>query len=176
MGDGGPPPLPQRGHRVHQSMDTINPLLPDMDWEMLQLIDPILETFILAQKELEGARYVTGSFTILTIGELRDGLKGAMDDLSMVTTRRPSDATSRAMGIVAPDAKSLWGDFINRWCEGRDILEYKEGRRWHPQIFKRVQVCVTALDPRCKDLYGIRPQEHAAVWKAVSREAVKLTL
>lgn len=56
---------------LRESMDKINPLLSDTDWEVLRLIDPILEPFMLAQKKLEGAQCVTGSLAIPTIGELR---------------------------------------------------------------------------------------------------------
>ena len=44
---------------------------------------------------------------IPTTGELRDGLKVAMDDLRKVNAPGLLDSTRTAMDIVTPDAKSL---------------------------------------------------------------------
>lgn len=32
------------------------------------------------------------------------------------------------------------------------------------------------LDPRCKHLFGILPEEHAAVWRTVAKKAVEVAL
>lgn len=167
----------RRAIQYHESMDEIHPLLSNTDWEVLKLVSPILEPFMAAQKSLEGAEYVTGSLTIATIGELRVGLEEAMKRLrSAAGDDNLTDDARKAMAIVLPDAEALWADFINRWGDGTAILESKEGRRRQPQGFKLPQVCATSLDPRTKHLYGIPPQEHAAVWSAVAKETVELAL
>ena len=60
--------------KLHESMGDVPPVLTETDWEVLRLVKPILQPFMLAQKDLEGAQYVTGSMTIPKIAELRDGL------------------------------------------------------------------------------------------------------
>lgn len=158
--------------KLHESMDDIPPVLTETDWEVLRLVEPILQPFMQAQKDLEGSKYVTGSMTIPKIAELRDGLEAAIVDLRNVAQTGLKDTTKEAMQAVLPDAEALWEDFKNRWGDGSSILEYKEGRRRQPQGFKLQQVFATALDPRSKHLYGIRPEEHGGVWRAVASRAV----
>lgn len=80
------------------------------------------------------------------------------------------------MEAVRPDADALMADFTNRWGDGSNILEYKEGKRRQPQKFKWKQVYATALDPRAKHLYRIQQQERAGVRRAVDSAAVDIAL
>ncbi|CAB1112273.1 unnamed protein product [Ectocarpus sp. CCAP 1310/34] len=160
--------------KLHESTDNIAPVLSETDWEVLRLIEPILRPFMQAQKDLEGAKYVTGSMTVPKIGELRNGLEAAIADLRATDRFGISASTREAMEAVLPDAEALWEDFLNRWGDGSSILEYREGKRRQPQGFKLQQVCATAVDPRAKHLYGIRQAEHASVWRAVATKAVDI--
>lgn len=162
--------------KLHESMDEVHPLLSDTDWEVLRLIEPILRPFMKAQKDLEGAQYVTGSMTIGKMAELREGLEAAITDLKAVAQQGLKETTQKAMEAVRPDAEALMADFTNRWGDGSNILEYREGKRRQPQGFKRQQVYATALDPRAKHLYGIQQREHAGVWRAVASAAVDIAL
>ncbi|CBJ33910.1 conserved unknown protein [Ectocarpus siliculosus] len=162
--------------KLHESMDEVHPLLSDTDWEVLRLIEPILRPFMKAQKDLEGAQYVTGSMTIGKMAELREGLEAAITDLKAVAQQGLKETTQKAMEAVRPDAEALMADFTNRWGDGSNILEYREGKRRQPQGFKRKQVYATALDPRAKHLYGIQQREHAGVWRAVASAAVDIAL
>eukprot|EP00752_Nemacystus_decipiens_P015390 g13723.t1 len=160
--------------KLHESTDNLAPVLSETDWEVLRLVEPILRPFMQAQKDLEGAKYVTGSMTVPKIGELRDGLEAAIADLKATDQLGIRASTKEAMEAVLPDAEALWEDFLNRWGDGSNILEYREGKRRQPQGFKLQQVCATAVDPRAKHLYGIRPAEHASVWRAVATKAVDI--
>lgn len=119
---------------------------------------------------------MTGSMTIPKIAELRDGLEAAIEDLRNVQRTGLKDTTKEAMQAVLPDTEALWKDFKNRWGDGSSILEYREGKRRQPQGFKLQQVFATALDPRAKHLYGIRPEEHGGVWRAVASKTVGIAI
>lgn len=80
---------------------------------MLQLVEPILEPFMKTQKDLEGAQYVTGSMTIPYIAQLRDGVKGAIVDLSNASEQGLTETRQKAMESVLPDAEALLADLIN---------------------------------------------------------------
>ena len=162
--------------KLHETMDNLDPLLSESDWEVLKLVSPLLEPFMEAQKKLEGADYVTGSLTIPTIGDLRVGLRAAIDNLRNVDGGYIAPVVREAMAVVLPDAEALWKDFVNRWGDGTATLKYKEGPRRQPQGFKLVQVLATALDPRTKCLFPILAEEQPAVWKAVIEAAVDVAL
>ncbi|CAN0568525.1 unnamed protein product, partial [Ectocarpus sp. 12 AP-2014] len=92
--------------KLHESMDEVHPLLSDTDWEVLRLIEPILRPFMKAQKDLEGAQYVTGSMTIGKMAELREGLEAAITDLKAVAQQGLKETTQKAMEAVRPDAEA----------------------------------------------------------------------
>ncbi|CAM9886015.1 unnamed protein product, partial [Ascophyllum nodosum] len=107
---------------LHESLDNVAPLLGPVDWNVLELLEPVLAPFMYVQKKLESSN-VTGS-------------------------------------LVVPLICDLPKDFNNRFGDGSDILTFREGPRRQPQGFRKVQVMATALDPRCKMLYGVLPNEH----------------
>ena len=42
--------------KLHESMDDIPPVLKETDWEVLRLVESILQPFTQAQKDLERAQ------------------------------------------------------------------------------------------------------------------------
>lgn len=166
----------EKAIKMHETLDSVPVLLSNEDWEVLRLLEPILEPFMKTQKALEGAKYVTASMTIPNIALLRNGIKDAIADLRNNSREGLTTTRQKAMESVLPDAEALLEDLTNRWGDGTNVMEYKEGRRRQPQGFKLVQVFATALDPRCKHLYGIQPSEHAAVWRAVAHAAVDIAM
>lgn len=68
---------------------------------------------------------------------------------------------------VLPCINALGADFVNRWGNGNNILDYTEGSRMKPRSFKPEQVIATTLDPHTKRMHGVQKREHANVWKHV---------
>ncbi|CAN0442995.1 unnamed protein product, partial [Ascophyllum nodosum] len=126
----------RRAVELHESLDNVAPLLGPVDWNVLELLEPVLAPFMYVQKKLE-SNNVTGS-------------------------------------LVVPLICDLPKDFNNRFGDGSDILTFREGPRRQPQGFRKVQVMATALDPRCKMLYGVLPNEHEGVWQAVAMAAADI--
>ena len=163
----------------HEEGDKIEPMLTAADWAVLKLIRPILEPFMTAQKLLEGAKYVTGSLVVPCIYDLRNELNDAIDDLQGSSDSDSGDDDAdfnAAKAAVMPCVTALHKDFVNRWGEESDLLNYTEGIRRQPRGFKLVQVLATALDPRTKLLYGIDDDVKPMVWKLVQDEAVKIAV
>ncbi|CAN0013254.1 unnamed protein product, partial [Ectocarpus sp. 13 AM-2016] len=161
--------------KMHEAADKLDPLLSAADWAVLKMILPVLEPFRNTQTLLEGRKYVTGSLVVPFIYDLRTSLEDAVEDLAELPP--DSDANvNTARAAAMPCIKALRDDFINRWGDGRNILIYKEGRRWQPGGFKPVQVLATALNPRTKIVYGVDEDEKADVWKLVEEEAVKIAV
>ena len=146
---------------MHESMHNVEPILTNEDWRILELIRPVLEPFMVAQRTLEGHQYVTGSLVIPTVHDLREGLKEA---IRMVPGMRcvidgeeddeygsMLDDDDRAVCAVKNCAKALLKDFNERWGDGTTNLVYKEGKRKQPQGFRRYK-CFPPLSirvPRC---------------------------
>ena len=76
--------------------------------------------------------------------------------------------------MLLPCVEALAKDFDNRFGDGSDILTFREGPQRQLQGFQKVQVMATALDPRCKILYGVLPNEHEGVWQAVAMAAADI--
>lgn len=91
MGDGRASAHLMKAVKLHESMEEVHQLLKD--WEVLRLIEPILQPFMKAQQDLDGVQCVTGSMTIekMKMAELREGLEAAIIDLKAVArgSKRP---------------------------------------------------------------------------------------
>ena len=58
---------------LHESLDNVAPLLGPVDWNVLELLEPILAPFMYVQKKLE-SNNVTGTLVVPLICDLRTGL------------------------------------------------------------------------------------------------------
>ena len=125
------------------------------------------------QKKIE-SNNVTGTLVVPLICDLRTGL-----ELERKTQQQPTPGASAdvlaARVLLLPCVEALAKDFESRFGNGSDILTFREGLRRQPRGFRKVQVLATALDPRCKMLYGVLPNEHEGVWQAVAMAAADIT-
>ncbi|CAB1116638.1 unnamed protein product [Ectocarpus sp. CCAP 1310/34] len=158
-----------------REIDSIPPLLNEKDWEVLQLVEPLLHPFMTAQKHLEASKGVTVSLVTAYIADLRDELDEAIERLQAYSCPAES-IVAEAKKDILRCAPALQTDLSRRWRDGTDVLVYTEGPRRQPRGFKKKQVLATALDPRSKSLYGIEETEHSDVWEAVANEAVKVAI
>lgn len=149
-------------------IDDVNPLLSDTDWKVLRLIYPILEPFMLAQKNLEGAEYVTGILTIVTIGKCATAV-GHSRPQRRFATGTPGQYQQGDADCFPRRGSAVCG--FNQLLERRQQRPRVQGGQAAPMPGQQ-QVCATDLDPRAEYVFGIRAEEPAAVWKVVADEAV----
>ncbi|CAN0399952.1 unnamed protein product, partial [Ascophyllum nodosum] len=64
----------RRAVELHESLDDVAPLLGPVDWNVLELLEPVLAPFMYVQKKLE-SNNVTGTLVVPLICDLRTGLK-----------------------------------------------------------------------------------------------------
>lgn len=67
-------------------------------------------------------------------------------------------------------------DDFSMWDGDKNVLMYREEKRFQPQGFRPEQLMATALDPRTKILYGIEDNEHEGLWIIVSRRAADIAV
>ncbi|CAN0256728.1 unnamed protein product, partial [Ascophyllum nodosum] len=128
----------RRAVELHESLNDVAPLLGPVDWNVFELLEPVLAPFMYVQKKLE-SNNVTGTLVVPLICDLRIGL-----ELERKTLQQPTPGASA------------------------DVLAVR------PRGFRKVQVMATALDPRCKMLYYVLPNEHEGVWQAVAMAAADI--
>ena len=124
------------------------------------------------QKKLE-SNNVTGTLVVPLICDLRTGLELERKTLQQPTPGASADVLA-ARVLLLPCVEALAKDFESRFGNGSDILTFREGLRRQPRGFQKVQVMATALNPRCKMLYGVLPNEHEGVWQAVAMAAADI--
>ena len=162
----------RRAVELHESLDNVAPLLGPVDWNVLELLEPVLAPFMYVQKKLE-SNNVTGTLVVPLICDLRTGLDLEREALQQPTPGASADVLA-ARVLLLLCVEVLAKDFDNRFGDGSDILTFREGPRRQPQGFRKVQVMATALEPRCKMLYGVLPNEHERVWQAVAIAAADI--
>ena len=101
------------------------------------------------------------------------GVKKSMALARAVVTRY-TKSSQAARVLLLPCVEALAKDFDSRFGNGSNILTFREAPRRQPRGFRKVQIMATALDPRCKMLYGILPNEHEGVWQAVAMAAADI--
>lgn len=163
----------RRAIELHESLNNVAPLLGPVDWNVFELLEPVLAPFMCVQKKLE-SNHVTGSLVVPLICDLRNGLEVERQALQQPAPGASADAQA-ARVLLLPCVDALAKDLNNRFGDGSDILTFREGHRRQPKGFRKVQVMATALDPRCKMLYGIPHNEHDGVWQAVAVAAADIT-
>ena len=151
----------RRAVELHESLDNVAPLLGPVDWNVLELLEPVFAPFMYVQKKLE-SNNVTGTLVVPLICDLRTGLELERKALQQPTPGASADVMAARI-LLLPCVEALAKDSDNRFGDGSDILTFREGPRRQPQGFRKVQVMATALDPRCKMLYGVLPNEHEGV-------------
>ena len=160
----------RRAVELHESLDDVAPLQGPVDWNVLELLEPVLAPFMYVQKKLE-SNIVTGTLVVPLICDLRTGLDLKRKALQQPTPGASTDVLA-ARVLLLPCVGALAKDFDNRFGDGSDILTFHEAPQ--PRGFRKVQVTATALDPRCTMRYGVLPNEHEGVWQAVAMAAADI--
>jgi hypothetical protein len=141
--------------------------ISDADWKYIESVRAVMMPFRAAQKTLEGEKYVTASFVVGMIREMRKDL----------------NKTSSEDQLANQLSKKILEDFENRWGDA-DYAIFELGLGVDAEI-RRVQqnrqkgihpvlVLATALDPRTKNLKGMKHQEINQVWDYVSNSLLRM--
>ena len=141
-----------------------NLIFDEIEWNVIEQVISVLKPFKMAQKHLEGEKYVTISYIPLMIDFIENKLQSV---LANATTNENVKSLVQSMII----------DFQNRW--GNNHI-----RKFNPYVvrgfYKRQVGChpliimTSALDPRLKNLSFIRNEdEKEDVWKYVLEEMKK---
>lgn len=78
--------------------------------------------------------------------------------------------------MVVPFLEALIEDFYNRWGSDKNVLTYRQRKRWRPQGTRSEHLMETALNPRTKILCGIQDNEHGELWTIVSRRTARVAV
>ena len=141
--------------------------LKDDDWTLLQELEAILEPFMEVQKELEGDSYVTASLVFPNVLYLREQLEQTV----AVKPRDDKEVLAwKAAMVLLKDLKKRW------FTSGIDIFNGKVRRgEMNRQIgFHPVFIMATALDPRFKNLIGLKEGEKNQVWECILHEMIEV--
>jgi hypothetical protein len=168
-------------------------VLTEEQWQLLTVVLQVLKPFAVAQRLLEGDKYVTGSMVVPMVGQIRkklEALSAWCDDnkethqlapmISGLIQGPPAHAASGDTGNAGKTRKTAAATqgmlqmFYDKFGNGTDVLIAKEGSRRQPRGLKPEQVLATALDPRTKTLDGIPLEEHEAVWEAVTARVAEI--
>ena len=135
-----------------------NLALEDMEWKIIQQIISVLKPFKMAQKHLEGEKYVTMSYIPMMINFIENKLQGILAD---PTTNNNVKSLVNSMII---DFQIRWGNTDTPKFNPKVIRGfYNRQVGFHP-----VTVMTTALDPRLKNLsFIINQEEKENVWAYV---------
>ncbi|CAN0450017.1 unnamed protein product, partial [Ascophyllum nodosum] len=105
----------------------VAPLLGPVDWNVLELLEPVLAPFMYVQKKLE-SNNVTGTLVVPLICDLRTGLELERKTLQQPTPGASADVLA-ARVLLLPCIEELAKDFESRFGNGSDILTFREGLR-----------------------------------------------
>lgn len=100
-----------------------------VDWAVIELLVPFLESFMVFQRLLEGEKYVTVSLVVPAIQGLRFGLREGIDNPQSDPPHRTPAHQLEAKALVIICALALTDDFDRRWGDGTNLLEYGAGAR-----------------------------------------------
>jgi hypothetical protein len=117
-----------------------------MQWIIVELVRNVLEPFMIAQKLLEGEKYITISFVPGIIYSIREGLKAVENDEN---NHESVKVLSRKMLV----------DFCRRWESGDEMTVFSENETEGTQRtlkgLSKLTMMAAACDPRTKFLMGI---------------------
>jgi len=137
-------------------------LSPDQ-WIILEDTVAVLEPFMVAQRILEGEKYVTISLVLIIITTIRSRLMNVIEK-----------AFSQHQFELAT---ALLEDFNIRWGSGTDGTVFNEhltlGLRNRPKGIPRLTLLATFVDPRTKSMTGLGNIEIAQVRQAIKSMAVE---
>ena len=128
-------------------------------WIIVGLVRDILRPFMLAQKVLEGEKYVTLSFVPGIIYGIRCGMKVIEDNVDV-----PDSVKILSMKMST--------DFVKRWGSGDEDTVFSEneteGSYRRLKGLSKLTMIAAALDPRTKLLRGIPDMDKRLLWTHIS--------
>lgn len=149
-------------------------LLSAVDWLVLKLLVPVLEPFITSVQNKLKSNHVTGSLVVPLIADLRKGVENAQMELRQPLSLGATLDVLEAKAALLPYVEALVENLDKGLGDGSNLLTIGEGPRRQPKGFKKEQVMATALDPRCKILYGVRDKGKEGVWPALAEVAAEI--
>jgi len=139
------------------------PNLNDDQWSLLVDIVKLLEPFMLAQKLLEGEKYVTISLVPSVIEGLRMGLKAAVNDPTN------NDYVSSMLKVLMDSFTTEWGSGIpdTQFDDHKDV-----GFRNRHVGYRLSHMLGAFLDPRTKELVTFGPSDRAKIEDVLKQRAM----
>ena len=133
--------------------------LTESQWVTTKLVRDVLRPFMLAQKILEGEKYVTLSFVPGIVHGIREGL--ANIDVNEIYSES-----------VKSMSRKMYEDFIRRWGSGDDDTVFteneSEGSQRRLKGLSKLTMMAAAVDPRTKMLRGIPDTDKRLLWRHIA--------
>lgn len=124
--------------------------LTDEQWIILHQITILLEPFMIAQKFLEGERYVTLSFVPYIINSMRTSMAKLIDD----------ENSSLHLKTISEKMLNAFNGHFGVGSDGTVFAESEtEGVRRRPKGIPKLALVATLLDPRTKLGLGIPAED-----------------
>ncbi|CAN0075754.1 unnamed protein product, partial [Phaeothamnion confervicola] len=165
--------LGSQGRLVQATNKNMDLTPTDREWDVSEQGEAVLEPFMAAQKMLKSEQYVTGSFCIPLIFDLRASIQDVRKEMRENIAAGINVAVSRDILAII---NKMYRVFYDKFGTGTSICHVSEGHRRQPRGFITNQVLATALDPRTKILYGVPKAEHPEVWAVVRQCGADLML
>jgi hypothetical protein len=131
------------------------------EWLIVEDTKRILEPFMIAQRILEGEKYVTISLVLIIITTIRENLRAELE-------KPDNSAHVKQLCLL------LLSDFNKHWGTGSDGTVWLEnqtlGERNRPKGIPQATLMATFLDPRTKDLRELGNTDKAFVLKAIKEK------
>ena len=137
--------------------------LTPAEWTAVEETTALLKPFMVAQKFLEGEKYVTISFVLVIISRIRQNLTAVTTDLNCSLQQK-----NLANGLLA--------DFNKRWRSGLPGTIWREsdtlGERKRPKGIPKATLIATFLDPRTKNLNTLNMLDKGFIEAAVREKLI----
>jgi hypothetical protein len=126
--------------------------LDEGDWEIIKRAVGMLTPCMLAQENLEGSKYVTGSLVIPFIHDVRKALNKVVQESFDYEKGQTGEDE-----VIESGARAMMDIFENKWGDGTEICTYQEGPKRQPKGFKNIQVYIYTLSHICMILINTNP-------------------
>jgi zinc finger BED domain-containing protein 1 (E3 SUMO-protein ligase ZBED1) len=139
--------------------------LTESQWVITGLVRDVLKPFMLAQKVLEGEKYVTLSFVPGIVHGIRNGLVNIENNPEI-----PESVKSLSLKML--------DDFVKRWGSGDDNTVFTEneteGYQRRLKGFSKLTMMAAACDPRTKMLRGIPETDRGLLWNYIRDKMLEI--
>lgn len=139
-------------------------LNPD-EWIIVEDTKRILEPFMIAQRLLEGEKYVTVSLILIIITTIRKGLTFERDRVEN------SHHVKELSAILLQDFNKHWGSGLEGTIWQENLIL---GERNRPKGITQAALMATYLDPRTKSMRGLGEIDKAFVRNAIKEKLISM--